>query len=263
MTVRIDRDGWSLEAQRSGSGSNVILLGNSLGADRTMWEPQRAVLEAHCTVLSYDTRGHGGADTPTGDYSFDDLVADAVAVLDHFDVKSAAYMGLSLGGMTGLGLALAHPDRITRLVCADARADAPEPFVKSWDDRIATAREGDMEALWDGTAERWFTAEWRAANPHGLAAVKAMFLRTTVEGYAGCAAALKRLDYLSSLGKLSMPVLYICGDADMAAPPDAMRAMAGATSGGEFVLVKDAAHLANLDNPQDFNAAITRFLGLA
>ncbi|TKT69231.1 3-oxoadipate enol-lactonase [Aquamicrobium sp. LC103] len=263
MASRIDRGGWSLDVERSGADGDVILLSNSLGADRTMWGPQREMLDARFTVLSYDTRGHGGSDTPAGDYSFDDLVSDAVAVLDHFGAEKAAFMGLSLGGMTGLGLALAYPDRVTRLVCADARADAPEPFAKSWDDRVTAARKGGIEALWEGTADRWFTPEWRSANPERLAEVKAMFVRTTVDGYAGCAAALKRLDYLNSLGRLSLPVLYVCGDVDTGAPPDAMRTMAAATPGAEFALVENAAHIANIDSPEQFNATVSRFLGSA
>jgi len=262
MAIRIDRDGWYLEAERSGTGDEVILLSNSLGADRTMWWPQRALLESRFTVLSYDTRGHGGSDTPPGPYSFDDLVADAVAVLDHFGVTKAAYMGLSLGGMTGLGLALAHPDRLTRLICADARAEASEPFVKSWDDRLGTLQSRGIEGVWLETVGRWFTEKWRADNPEDLARMRAAFLRTTADGYAGCAAALKRLDYLRSLGGMSVPILYVCGDVDFGAPPDVMRQMAAVTPGAGYALVEDAAHLANINNPKGFNAAISSFLGL-
>lgn len=263
MVVKIDRGGWCLEAERSGVGPETVLLSNSLGTDRTMWQPQRAMLEERYTVLSYDTRGHGRSDTPPGDYSFDELVADSVAVLDHFGVERAIVMGLSLGGMTGLGLALTHPGRVTRLICADARADSPVPFKTSWDDRVALLRTEGMEALWAPTAQRWFTPQWRERHPRALAWTKTMFLRTTADGYAGCAAALKRLDYLRLLGALTMPVLYLCGDADTGAPPETMRAMAAATSESEFQLVPDAAHIANINNPEGFNGALARFLGLS
>jgi 3-oxoadipate enol-lactonase len=264
MTVRIDRGGWTIEAEKSGlSEGPVILLSNSLGTDRTMWAPQRPLLERNYTVLSYDSRGHGGTDTPQGPYSLHDLVSDAIAVLDHFGVDKADYMGLSMGGMTGLGVALNHPSRVNRLICADARADAPEAFVKSWDDRVAAARANGMEALWPGTSERWFTEAWRNANPDEFARVRDMFLRTTVEGYAGCAAALKGLDYLKSLGTLAMPTLYIVGDVDFGSPPDVMRGMAAATPGSQFALVDNAAHIANMDNADGFNAAISRFLGIS
>jgi 3-oxoadipate enol-lactonase len=260
MVVRIDRGGWSLEAERSGEGEKVILLSNSLGADQSMWAPQRALLEQNHTVISYDTRGHGGSDAPAGAYSFDDLVADAIAVLDHFGVDRATYLGLSLGGMTGLGVALGHPNRITRLICAAARADNPEPFVKGWDDRVAAIRAGGMAAIWPGTAERWFTQGWREAHPDALAKVEAMFLHTDAEGYAGCAEALKGLDYLRSLGRISVPTLFIAGEADMGAPHEAMRAMAAATPGSSFVLVEGAAHIVNMEKPEAFNRAVADFL---
>ncbi|HEV7873673.1 MAG TPA: alpha/beta fold hydrolase, partial [Enterovirga sp.] len=104
-----------------------LVLSNSLAADHTMWDPQIPLLTKRYRVLRYDTRGHGRSDAPPAPYSFDDLVGDVRAVMDHYRVERAAYMGLSLGGMTGLGLALAHPDRLSALVCCDARADNPEP----------------------------------------------------------------------------------------------------------------------------------------
>jgi 3-oxoadipate enol-lactonase len=265
MRVRIDRGGFHLEADQSGAGRGapVILLSNSLGTDHTMWQPQLDLLGSKYTVLRYDTRGHGASDTPPGPYTFDGLVADAVAVLDHFGVEKADYMGLSLGGMTGLGVALTHPDRIGRLICCDARADAPEGFIKSWDDRVAAIRAKGIETLWAPTSERWFTQAWRDQNPEDLETVRRMFLRTTADGYAGCAAALKTLDYRKSLGRLSMPVLFVCGDVDTGSPPDVMRQMAAETPGAEFALIKNAAHIANMDNAAGFNAAVARFLGIA
>lgn len=265
MRVRIDRDGFQLEADQSGAGRGapVILLSNSLGTDQAMWQPQLDMLGSKYTVLRYDTRGHGSSDTPPGPYTFDGLVADAIAVLDHFGVEKADYMGLSLGGMTGLGVSLKHPDRIGRLICCDARADAPDGFIKSWDDRVAAIRANGIETLWAPTAERWFTQAWRDSHPDELESIRRMFLRTTAEGYAGCAAALKTLDYRKSLGKLSMPVLYVCGDVDTGSPPDVMRQMAAETPGAEFALVENAAHIANIDNVAGFNAPVARFLGIA
>lgn len=105
-----------------------IVLSNSLGANLHMWAPQTDVLTQNYRVLRYDTRGHGESDAPDGPYSFDDLLGDVTGLMDAYEIETAAFMGLSMGGMTGLGLALEHADRVTRVVCADGRADAPEPF---------------------------------------------------------------------------------------------------------------------------------------
>lgn len=240
----------------------VLLLSNSLAADHTMWDPQIPLLTSRYKVVRYDTRGHGRSSAPSGDYDFAMLVDDARTVLDHVTTGRASYMGLSLGGMTGLGFALTYPDRLDRLVVCDARADAPAPFVKSWDDRLASIEAGGLASILGGTLERWLVPAFRAARPDVVARVEAMILATSPVGYRGCAAALKRLDYAKDLGRIKTPTLYVVGAEDAGAPPAVMRAMADATPGAVFAMIDHAAHLPNLDNEAGFATAVSSFLGL-
>lgn len=244
-------------------GAPWIVLSNSLGADLSMWDPQMPLLSAQYRVLRYDTRGHGASDAPAGPYDFADLVADMVAVMDAHGVAQADVLGLSLGGMTGLGLALAHPGRLNRLVCADARADAPEAYRQNFALRMEKVWEGGMAAVVDGTVESWFTAEWRAANPDLAEGVRQMILRTNAAGYLACCAALQGLDYFKDLGAIAAPVLYLGGDRDMGASPDTMRAMAAATPKGRYHMIEGAAHVANINQPAGFDAALAAFLELS
>lgn len=241
-------------------GAPWVVLSNSLGASMAMWDPQVPALTATHRVLRYDTRGHGGSATVAGPFTIADLVADAVAVMDAHGVERADFVGLSMGGMTGLGLALAHPRRVRRLVCADARADAPEAFRANWDARIAKVTEGGLAAIVDTTLEGWLTADFRAAHPDVVAQVRTMVLGNDPAGYAACCAALKTLDYFKDLGRITVPTLYVCGEHDKGAAPDVMRAMAQATPGAEFVLIPDAAHVANLNAPEAFTAALRAYL---
>lgn len=259
---RIPRDGFALAARASGRGADApaLLLSNSLGATQAMWATQRPWLEARFRVISYDTRGHGASDTPPAPYSFADLEADALAVLDFYGVRRAAVMGLSLGGMTGMGLAIRHPERVSRLVVCDARADAPPAFVASWDERVARIRADGLAAIWTSTAERWFVPATRGKAPELMETMRAMFLETTVEGYAGCAAALKTLDCLRHLPRVAAPTLYVVGAEDTGSPPDVMHAMAQATPGAGFAEIPGAAHIANIDAPDAFEAAVRPFL---
>jgi 3-oxoadipate enol-lactonase len=260
--VSVPRDGFSLNARVSGQGPGapVVVFSNSLGATLSMWDSQRAALEATHRVIGYDTRGHGGSDTPPGPYSFDGLVADALAVMDHFGVAKAKYVGLSLGGMTALGLGLTAPERFDALVCVAARADAPPMFLQSWDDRIAAIEAKGLSAIWPGTLERWLNAATRAAHPAVVAALEADFLRTTSAGYIACAHALKGLAYLPKLGQMTVPMHYIAGSADMGAPASAMEAMAAATPGSTYTCIPDAAHIVNIDAPKAFDAALMGIL---
>lgn len=258
---RVDVGGHVLNTQIDGTGEEWIILSNSLGADGSMWDDQIDALTAKYRVLRYDTRGHGSSDT-TGPISFADLNADVIALMDALEIERAAFMGLSMGGMTGMGLAVDHGDRITRVVCADARADAPAPFQANWDTRIAAVQAGGLEAIVDGTLASWLTEDWRTANPDRVAQIRAMVLANDPQGYVACCEALKGLDCLRHLPNATVPVLYVGGDQDMGAAPAVMQEMADATPGGRYISVPDAAHVANINAPAAFNAAIAEFLGL-
>jgi 3-oxoadipate enol-lactonase len=237
-----------------------LVLSNSLATDHTMWSEHVGWLARDHRLLLYDTRGHGGSTPPDGPLSLADLVADVVAVMDHHHVERAAFLGLSLGGMTGLGLALHHPERLSRLVCCDARADAPEPFIKGWTERIERVHAQGLEAVLDETLDRWLTPEFRAANAGRTAEISKMVLRTSVAGYVGGAEALLGLDYRNELHRITLPSLFVVGADDPAASVETMRDMAGAVRGGRLAVVPDARHLASVDNKEGFRAAVEEFL---
>ena len=113
LAARIDGD----------PGLPWLMLSNSLAADMTMWDDQLPDLVRLRRVVRYDTRGHGASSAPPGPYDLARLAADAVAVLDRLAIPAADHLGLSLGGMTGVGLGLLHPARLRRLICCDARGD--------------------------------------------------------------------------------------------------------------------------------------------
>lgn len=243
-------------------GAPWIVLSNSLGANLTMWDGQMDLLTRRYRVLRYDTRGHGLSETVVTPFGFDDLVADMAAVMDACGVERADILGLSLGGMTGLGFALTHPDRLGKLVCADARGEATEPVRQMWDGRIAAVGDGGLEAILEGTLASWFTADWRADNAGPEQRVRDMILANDPVGYVGCCHALKQLDYQRRLGEIRAPVLYLVGSEDKGAPPDEMRAMAAATPGAQFVEIPGAGHLANINAPAPFNHALMEFFDI-
>jgi 3-oxoadipate enol-lactonase len=147
------------------------------------------------------------------------------------------------------------------VVCCDARADAIPPFVASWDARIAALRAaGGMPGVVAFTIERWFTPAFRGRRPEIVQATADMILSTNADGYIGCAAALKQLDYKRRLGAIKAPVLYICGAQDQASPPAAMRDMAAVTPGATYAEVDPGAHICNIENPDGFNGILAAWL---
>lgn len=256
--VKVAARGATLSAQVEGDEGNPwLILSNSLAADLTMWDDQIGLLTRTHRVIRYDTRGHGHSDAPEGPYDFAMLVADMVAVLDHFGAARADVLGLSLGGMTALGLGLTHPGRVLRLVVCDARADGPAAFLSGWDDRIAAVGAGGMQAILAGTMARWFTP---ACAPEIIARASAMVLNTSPAGYVGCARALQGLDYLKDLGRMRLPVMYIVGAEDLGAPKEAMAAMAAVTPGANLTVLPGLAHIPNMEDPAAFASALAGWL---
>lgn len=255
--------GLMLNARIDGlEGAPWVMLSNSLGADLSMWDGQVDLLARKYRVLRYDQRGHGESDAPDGPYSLDMLVADALAIMDHHGVEKADWIGLSMGGMTGMGLAIHHADRFGRMVLADARSVATDAYKQMWDQRIAAIEKGGVEAVVAGSLGVWLTEEFRAAHPDVAAACAEMIAGTSAKGYIANCHALRELDYFQHLDKIALPVLYLCGDKDKGAPPEEMRQMAKVTPGARYVEIPDAGHLANIDQPEAFNAALAEFLDL-
>jgi 3-oxoadipate enol-lactonase len=244
------------------AGRPWIVLSNSLAGRYEAWDLQIPLLTQTHQVLRYDTRGHGRSASPPGPYTFKDLTGDMLGLMDRFGIGHADLLGLSMGGMTALGLAIEHPDRIGRVICCDGRADAVPPFVASWDARIAAIREaGGMLGIVPFTIERWFTPKFRDSHPEVVQATIDMILTTKPDGYIACAAALKQLDYKPLLGTIKARVLYICGAQDQAAPPAVMRDMAALTPRAAYAEVDPGAHVCNVENPEGFNRILESWLG--
>ena len=243
-------------------GAPWIILSNSLGADLTMWDDQIGLLTQKYRVLRYDQRGHGASDVPPGPYAFDILVADVIAMMDILGIETADWIGLSMGGMTGMGLAIHHGDRFGRMVVADARSVATDAYRDMWDQRVAAIEGGGVEAIVEGSLGLWFTDGFRAGNPDVAAMAGRMIAATPADGYIASCYALRALDYFKDLGKISLPILYLVGGKDKGAPPEEMKAMADATPHARFVEIPDAGHVANINQPEAFNAALSEFLRL-
>jgi len=238
-----------------------MVLSNSLACTHESWDGQMALLTQTHRVLRYDTRAHGRSSAPSGPYSMETFVGDVVGLMDHFEIAKADILGLSMGGMTALGVAIHHPDRVNRLICAAARSDSIPPFVDSWNTRIAAIRAaGGMSGVVDFTIERWFTPGFREAHPDAVQMAEQMILACNPEGYIACAEALKGLDYKRSLGSIRAPALFIAGDKDGGAPPAAMREMAALTPGAAFVEISPASHIIIMENPTAFNATVGSWL---
>jgi 3-oxoadipate enol-lactonase len=262
--MRIQTRDTVLQAVEQGpAGAPCLLLAHGIATDHRLWQEVAAILAAEFRVIAYDCRGHGGSDAPAGPYTLAQLGADAIGLMDALGIGKAHFAGLSLGGMTGLGLALDHPDRLLSLACCDARASGNEAYRQSWTDRMALVQAQGIEAVVEPSLSRWFAEGFRTADPARAALVAEMVRGTSAAGYCGAGAALQGLDYGPRLGEIRLPVLYLVGDEDQGAPPAVMREMQAATPGARFVEIPRAGHLSAIEQPEAVAKALRDFLAEA
>jgi len=236
-----------------------LTLSHSLATDISMWEPQIAALSQYFRVLSYDARGHGSSEVPAGPYTMQQLVDDVIQLWDALNIQQSHFIGLSMGGMTGVGVALHAPERVGKLLACDCRLDAPEFFRNMWDSRMQAIHAGGIEGVLSQTIGSWFTQTQLAEGGPLIEQVSEMIRRTPAAGYLACAAALQALDYKKSLADIKIPTRFLVGDQDGPHPLE-MAELAKLTPSAELVVLENAAHLSSMEQAKTFNQAALSFL---
>jgi 3-oxoadipate enol-lactonase len=239
----------------------VVIMSHSLATDLSMWDPTVPALTGRFRVLRYDTRGHGGTDAPKGAYTLDQLADDARALLKALGIARAHWVGLSMGGMIGQTLALATPDIFLSLSLCDTSSRIPAEAKPQWQDRIKTAETQGMEPLVEPTLGRWFTEPFRKSRKDVIEKVAAMIRTTPPAGYAGCCHAISALDLTDKIAAIKLPTIAIVGEDDPGTPVAAHKVIHEKIAGSRLEIIPSAAHLANMEQPEAFNRALTSFLG--
>jgi 3-oxoadipate enol-lactonase len=163
--------------------------------------------------------------------------------------------------MIGMWLAAHAPDRIVALgVCCTS---AYLPPAGGWLARAALVRSEGMAQVAGQSLGRWFTPPFARCAPPAVAAVKAMLAGTDPEGYAGCCEAIAAMDLRPALGSITAPTLVVAGSEDPATPPWRGAQIARRIPGAKLLVVRGAAHLANLQAPGPVTAALLAHLSAA
>jgi 3-oxoadipate enol-lactonase len=233
-----------------------LVFSHSLACSTRMWDPTIAAFKDQYCILNYDMRGHGQSAAPSGPYTLDMLADDVLGLMKECKIERCTFVGLSIGGMIGQTLALRQTKHFEKMVLADTGHTQPPEAIKQWEERIRIANTQGMKALVPSTMERWFTPSFRESAP--AKKIADIIAATPVNGFVGCGQAIMKLNTTARLKEIKVPVLAITGESDGAA--GGTRYIGENVPGAKFVSIAQAAHIANVEQPEKFNQALRDFL---
>jgi 3-oxoadipate enol-lactonase len=261
--MKLSLDGRHVAYDLLGPGTApVVCFTHSLAADGGMWAEQvPPLLAAGFRVLRLDMRGHGGSDPLPRPYNMGQLSDDVASALAVLGIPRVHYIGLSIGGMLGEALALAHPQRLISAIWCDTLPASPQGARDAWDQRIATVRQHNSLALLaDATVERWLTDGYKSRNSARWKQIRDTVAATTPEGYLGCCDAILDFDFSTRLPSLNLPLLVVCGAQDPGTPPEQNKRIAELVPGARYQEIADAKHFPNVEHPDAFNRIMQDWL---
>ena len=259
MKARIE--GSEIEYDVAGEGEAILFL-HAFPLGLFMWDAQVLALRDRYRVVRFDARGFGAV--PPGDslLTMERIADDAAALLDHLGIGRAVVAGCSMGGYAAFAMVRRHEDRVRALVLQDTRAGADSAEARENRARLAekTLKEGAQAAL-DAFLPKLLGATTQAERPAVVERVRAAILATSPRGIANALLGLgARADSTPTLREIRVPTLVVCGVEDEVTPLAEAEAMHQAIAGSRLEAIPQAGHLANLENPAAYNAALVAFL---
>ena len=244
-----------------GAGEPVVFL-HGIGGNRHAFDAQLSALGGRYRCISWDMPGYGGSPTmPEMTFAgLSDVLAD---LLDHLDLPSAHLVGHSMGGMVAQTFALAEPGRVRSLVLAQTTARFGKPG-SDWQKRFLHERLKPIELGKTPADFARALITGMFGDPSRTEAIyKAVATMSPLPAdvYRQVLACLVGFDLQGSLGEIGVPALCLAAELDQTAPPRTMEKMAAALPAGRYHCLPGTGHLAYVETPDAFTAAVEEFLG--
>jgi len=253
--------GGDIAYETRGAGPALLFL-HAFPLGLGMWEPQASAFASSHQVIRFDARGFGGSPPGDGLLTMERIADDAVGLLDHLDVSRAIVCGLSMGGYAAFALVRRHADRLKALVLADTRAGADSDAARAA--RAAQAdkvRKEGSASIADAVLPKLVGETTHAQRPELVARLKETIAANPPRGIADALAGLAaRADSTSTLREVRVPTLVVCGAEDVLTPVSESEALVRGIAGSQIQIIPGAGHLSSLENPEQFNLSLRKFL---
>lgn len=251
----LEVNGQELYYVKEGVGPNILFI-HSLGADFTMWRDQFAAFEKKYCCIAFDCRGHGGS-SYTGSFSVADLAQDLKAGLDKIGIHETHIVGIAMGGPIALSFAAQWPDMARSLVLANSFVDMRDPAKGRID---ATKKRLESMSMFEFGKEYAATRLMPDTPKDLYTELAEAIAEVEPEAYIDTLRAIFETEFTAELEKVDAPTLVLFGDEDTVTPEHHSVMIRDGIEGAVMQVIAGAGHLSNLDKPDEFNAAIAKFL---
>jgi 3-oxoadipate enol-lactonase len=251
----------ALTAVRTGEGRDLVLL-HSLLADRHAFDPVLPNLAAKHRVTLFNLPGFHRSQ-PAMLALMDAYLAVIEDGFDEFSVaRDSVLIGNGFGGTVALAFALAHPERISKLVVSDAAAGFPQEGRDAFAVMAQKVADGGLGSIAEIAAKRVFSPAYLAAHPEKIEERKKVLMGIDPKAFQAACKILQETDLVPMLHHMKVPTLVVCGEFDQATPPALNKQIVEKIPGAKYSELPGCGHCPPLEQPDQFLAAIKEFVGL-
>lgn len=251
----------ALTAVRTGEGRDLVLL-HSLFADRHAFDTVLPTLAAKHRVTLFNLPGFHGSQ-PAMLALMDAYLAVIEDGFDEFGItKDSVLIGNGFGGTVALAFALAHPERISKLVVSDAAAGFPPEGREAFAVMAQKVADGGLGSIAEIAAKRVFSPAYLSAHPEKIEERKKVLMGIDPKAFQAACRILQETDLVPLLHHMKVPTIVVCGEFDQATPPALNKQIVEKVPGAKYVELPGCGHCPPLEQAEQFLAAIKDFVGL-
>lgn len=260
--LSVDLKGINISYDDLGDGFGPVIFLHGFPFNKDMWKPQMEFLQNHYRVIAIDIRGFGKSKDEKSELSMDLFTDDLIAFMDHLEINSAILCGLSMGGYIALNAVGSFSDRFKGLILCDTQctADTEEGKAKRYTaiDEIKingpeTFNNNFVKSVFSKTSLTEKTIEVEKLS-------KVVFENSSEIMINGLKALANRKDTCKTLDEINIPTLIICGKEDTLTPVAKSEIMHENIIDSRLVIIENAGHVTNLEQPEEFNFHVKEFL---
>lgn len=246
----------------SGTGEIPIIFIHGFPFDKSSWQPQFEFLNKYNRVITYDIRGFGRSTCGTKEISIANFADDLIDFMEQLELNTAIVCGLSMGGYILLNAVNRFPDKFAAIILSDTQciADSNETIEKR-QQSISSISSGGIKEFTESFLKNVFIEDTLNKNLKIVDKTRSIILATAVDSLTSTLNAIaNREETCSSLKKITIPTLIICGKEDKITPPLQAKLLKDSITNSTLCIIENAAHLSNLEKSEAYNTELAKFI---